>query len=244
MAHMFTYIKPESMISAFNKQKDTVLKERSICVARLGDLAVNMSYVNDDAFTLSLEDLKYGTQYSGRVINVDVSDEKDAAEMVEGFLHRMQMIHDQEVLEMREHIWKWYGLKWLEEQGITLDEYLDNIMSNEELKDKIHWKSFEEYIASDYLNVADTMNLISEFALTEEENNIYSKFIASDIIELRQSHSFETLKKQFDHEDEVFENKKSFTFGVEVVADSREEARKKLQAILADEEDGDFYIIG
>jgi hypothetical protein len=117
-------------------------------------------------------------------------------------------------------------------------------MSNEELKDKIHWKSFEEYIASDYLNVADTMNLISEFALTEEENNIYSKFIASDIIELRQSHSFETLKKQFDHEDEAFENKKSFTFGVEVVADSREEAREKLQAILADEEDGDFYIIG
>ncbi len=245
MAQMFTYIKPEFMIKVFREQRDAVLKERSICVARLGDLAVNMSYVNDDAFTLSLEDLKHGTQYSGRVINVDVSDEKEAAEMVNGFFHRMHLIHDQEVIEMREHIWKWYGMKWLEKQGLSLDSYLDNIMGNEELKDKIHWKGFEEYIASDYLNLSDTMNIIEEFALTEDEKAFYHKFVAADIIELQKKHSLEVIKEQFPHEDEeVSEKKNSFTFGVEIVAKSREEAREKLQKLIGKEEEGNCIIIG
>lgn len=244
MGRMFTYIKPEYMLHAFNQQKDTVLKERSICVARLGDLAVNMSRIDDESFSLCLEDTENGTQYSGRVVNVSISDEKEAAEMVKGFFHRMQLLNDREVVEKREHIWKWYGFKWLEKQGLSLDEYIDNILPNEELRDKVHWKSLEEFITSDYLNVVETINIIDEFALSEDEKNLYKKFVAKDIMELRQSESLASLQEQFIHEDNAFKNTQSFTFGVEVVADSREEARNKLREMFKDSEDGEFYIIG
>lgn len=241
---MFTYIKPEFMVQAFLQQRDTVLKERSICVARLGDMAVNMSMVDEETFTLSLEDVTNGTQYSGRVFNIDAATKEEAAEMVNGMFHRMQMINDQEVFEKRERIWKWYAMQWLDDEGISLDEYIDSWMGNDELKDKVHWKTFEDYISSDYLNVMDTMSLIEKFALTEEEKMLFQRFVAKDIVELRQNHSFQNVQESFNHEEPVFKNKKSFTFGIEVVADSREEARKKLKGIIEESEDGGFYIIG
>lgn len=241
---MFTYIKPEFMVQAFLQQRDTVLKERSICVARLGDMAVNMSMVDEETFTLSLEDVTNGTQFSGRVFNIDASTEEEAAEMVNGMFHRMQMINDQEVFEKRERIWKWYAMQWLDEEGISLDEYIDNWMGNEALKEKVHWKSFEDYISSDYLSIMDTMKLIEKYALTEEDKTNFQRFVAKDIVELRQHHSFENVQESFEHETNAFKNRKSFTFGIEVVADSREEARKKLKEIIDESEDGGFYIIG
>ena len=240
---MFTYIKPEFMIHAFKQQRDSLLSDRSICVARLGDYAVSMDKVDDNTFSLSLEKITTGAQFAGRIFNVETSEEEEIIPLVNDLFHKMQSIYDKEIFDRRENIWKWYAMRWLEEQDISLDEYLDSRMLNNTPDEYIHWKSFEEYIASDYLNVASTMDIIESFAEGEEERESYKSFAAKDIVELRQRNSLEAMQEIFDMHDEQ-KTRKAYSFGVDIVAGSRNEAREKLKTLLKGLEEGEVYIRG
>ena len=241
---MFTYIKPEFMIHAFCKQRESILRDRIICVARLGDLAVNMALIDENSFALSLENVRDGSQYSGRAINIKKSSQEDVVPVVEELFKRMQAINDKEIFDKREHIWKLYAMDWLENQGISFDDYIDSRMS--QLPDdegfEFHWKGLEEYISSDYLNVVDTMRIIEKYSQSEDEKKEYLDFVARDIVELRQHYSLAAMKEKFD-ENKKLENRKLFSFGIEVEADSRDEAREKLMRIIGEEKDS-FVIRG
>ncbi len=234
---MFTYIKPEFMIHAFSKQRDTLLKDRSICVARLGDLAVNMSVINEDTFALTLENLKDGAQFAGRAFNVKQSRTEDVVPVVEELFRKMQALNDQAIFNKREHVWKMYSMDWMENQAISFDDYMDSRMSRIPNDEGFHWKGLEEYISSDYLNVEDTMRIIQKYSESDEEKEEYLDFVARDIVELRQHHLLAALQEKFDEHNANFANRKLFAFGIEVEADSRDEAREKLYKIIGDEKD-------
>ncbi|SDB50706.1 hypothetical protein [Butyrivibrio sp. INlla16] len=234
---MFTYIKPEFMIHAFTKQRDTTLKDRSICVARLGDLAVNMSLIDENSFALSLENVKDGAQYSGRAFNIKKSAEEDIVPIVEDLFRKMQLLNDQEVFNKREHVWKMYAMDWLENQGISFDDYIDSRMSHLTKDEGFHWKGLEEYLSSDYLNVVDTMRIIEKYSQSEEEKKEYIDFVARDIVELRRHYSLAAMQEKFDEHNARFANRKMFAFGIEVEADSRDEAREKLKKIIGEEKE-------
>ncbi|WP_026512108.1 hypothetical protein [Butyrivibrio sp. LC3010] len=235
---MFTYIKPEFLIHAFCKQRDELLKNRSICVARLGNLSVSMTRINDDSFSLSLEDVQNGTQYSGRAFNIKRSKEEDIIPMVEDLFKKMQTIYDQERFNKREHVWKMYALDWLESHGISFDDYIDSRMSHLPNDGGLHWKSLEDYISSDYMNLSATMRIIAKYSDSEEEKKEYTDFVARDIVELRQHYSLAAMQEKFDKHDEILQNRKAFSFSIEVEADSRDEAREKLKKIIGDNSDG------
>lgn len=235
---MFTYIKPEFMIHAFSKQRDTLLKDRSICVARLGDLAVNMSLIDDDSFALSLENVRDGSQYSGRAFNVKKSKTEDIVPVVEELFNKMQTIHDQIVFGKRENIWKMYAMDWLVTQGISFDDYIDSRMSQLPEEEGLHWKKFEDYIATDYLNVGVTISIIEKFAQSEEEKKDYIDFVAKDILELRQRHSLAAMQEKFKEHDEKMESVRMFAFGIEIEADTRDEAREKLLKLIGKDAKG------
>lgn len=241
---MFTYIKPEFMIHAFCQQRDTTLLERSICVARLGDFAVMMEKVNDEAFSLSLENVSDGAMYAGKIFNIKNLKAEDVTPIVESLFRQMQVINEKETFDKRETIWKWYALSWLDSQDISPDEYLDNRLGHIGADDYPHWKSFEEYISQDYLSVAQTMDIISRYAGDDEEKEKFKKFAAKDIVEIRQRHSLEAMQEEFAARTEGYETKKTYGFGIEVVADSRMEAREKLEALLKDTLEGEFIIRG
>ncbi|WP_026528089.1 hypothetical protein [Butyrivibrio sp. VCD2006] len=234
---MFTYIKPEFMIHAFNKQRDSILKDRSICVARLGDLAVNMSLIDENSFALTLENVKDGSQYSGKAFNVERQGQEDIVPVVEQLFKKMQLINDQETFDKREHIWKLYAMDWLENQGISFDDYIDSWMSQLPSVDGCHWKGLEDYISSDYMNVVDTMRIIEKFSQSEEEKKEYLDFVARDIVELRQHNSLAAIQDKLNEHVEKLTNRKMFAFGIEVEADSRDEAREKLKKIIGDDKE-------
>ncbi len=240
---MFTYIKPEFMIHAFKQQRDILLDGRSICVARLGDFAVSMGKVSDNSFSLSLENVVTGAQYAGKVFNVDTSSEDEIIPLVDEMFHKMQDINEKEIFEKRECIWKWYAMSWLKEQDISFEEYFDNHMLHNAPEEYAHWKSFEEYMAQDSLNVAATMELIDKYVYSEEEKNAYKAFAAKDIVELRQRQSLETMQESFAG-NSGHQERKAYSFGIDVVADSREEAREKLRNILNALDGGEFFLRG
>ncbi len=235
---MFTYIKPEFMIHAFYKQRDTILKNRSICVARLGDLAVNMSLIDENSFALSLENVKDGSQFSGRAFNVKRSKEEDIVPIVEDLFRKMQILNDQEIFNKRESIWKMYAYEWLENQGISFDDYIDSRLSQLPDEESLHWKSLEDFIATDYLNVSATMRIIERYSQSDEEKKEYIDFVAKDILELRQHHSLAAMQEKFQENDENMESVKMFAFGVEVQADNRDEAREKLLKLIGKDVEG------
>lgn len=240
---MFTYIKPEFMIHTFTQQRDNVLNERSLCVARLNDYAIQMAKVDDSTFSLSLENASEGATYAGKVININNTNEASIALIVDDLFRRMQAINEKEIFDMRENIWKWYALSWLEEQDISLEDYLDSRMGHS-YEEMPHWKSFEEYMADDYLSIASTMNIINKYAQTPEESEKYRTFAAKDIVEVRQRHSLDIIQKEFAAKADGYEKKKTYGFGIEIVADSRNEAREKLEALLKDTPVGEFIIRG
>ncbi len=235
---MFTYIKPEFMIHAFCKQRDTILKNRSICVARLGDLAVTMSLIDENSFALSLENVKDGSQYSGRAFNIKRAAQEDIVPVVEELFRKMQSLNDQEIFDKRESVWKMYALDWLESQGISFDDYIDSRLSQLPDEEGLHWKSLEEYIATDYLNVAATMRIIEKFSPSDEEKKELTDFVAKDIVELRQHYSLAAMQEKFDEHDAKMESVKMFAFGVEVEADNRDEAREKLMKLIGKDVQG------
>ncbi len=229
---MFTYIKPEFMIHAFCKQRDTILKDRNICVARLGDLAVNMSLIDENSFALSLENVKDGSQFSGRAFNIKRSSEKDIVPVVEDLFKKMQILHDQAVFDKRESIWKMYAMDWLESQDISFDDYIDSRLSQLPDEEGLHWKSLEDYIATDYLNLGATMRIIAKYSQSEDEKAEYTDFVAKDIVELRQHYSLAAMQQQFQEHDDRMSQIKKFAFGVEVEAENRDEAREKLLQLI------------
>ncbi len=240
---MFTYIKPEFMITAFCQQRDTTLLDRSICVARLGDFAVTMEKVDDHRFSLSLENSDENTQYAGKIFDIEKSSEEEVASVVNDLFKKMKYINEKQIFDKRENIWKMYALSWLKEQDISLDDYLD-IQMGRDMDEKTRLESFEEYMSHEYLNVGSTMHIIEEFAQSDEEREILKTFAAKDIVELRQRHSLEQLQEEFEsRKDEIFE-KKIYGFGIEVVAQSRDEAREKLQDLLKNTAAGEFIIRG
>ena len=230
LAVVFTYIKPEFMIHAFKQQRDTLLNDRGICVARLGDIAVTMDKVDENSFSLSLENITNGVQYAGRIFNIVRSDPDEVVPLVEELFKKMQLINDKDIFEKRETIWRWYAMSWLEEQDISLDEYLETRMLVNSSDDQIHWKSFEEYISDDYLNVAATVDIIERFA-SDEEKEIYKTFAAKDIVELSQRRSYESIQESFENAPEE-DVQKSYSFAIDVTASSRTEAREKLSELL------------
>ena len=199
-----------------------------------------MSLIDEDSFALSLENLKDGSQYSGRAFNIKKSSEEDIIPLVEELFKRMQAINDQEIFDKREHIWKLYAMDWLENQGISFDDYIDSRMSQLPSND-FHWERLEEYISGDYLNMVDTMRIIEKFTESEEEKKEYLDFVARDIVELRQHYSLAALQEEFDEHDKQLANKKMFAFGIEVEAGSREEAREKLMKMIG--EDKESFVI-
>ena len=235
---MFTYIKPEFMIHAFCKQRDAILKNRSICVARLGDLAVTMSLIDENSFALSLENVKDGSQYSGRAFNIKRAAQEDIVPVVEELFRKMQSLNDQEIFDKRESVWKMYALDWLESQGISFDDYIDSRLSQLPDEEGLHWKSLEEYIATDYLNVAATMRIIEKYSPSDEEKKELTDFVAKDIVELRQHYSLAAMQEKFDEHDAKMESVKMFAFGVEVEADNRDEAREKLMKLIGKDVQG------
>ena len=235
---MFTYIKPEFMIHAFCKQRDTILKDRNICVARLGDLAVNMSLIDENSFALSLENVKDGSQFSGRAFNIKRSSEEDIVPVVEDLFKTMQILHDQAVFDKRESIWKMYAMDWLESQDISFDDYIDSRLSQLPDEESLHWKSLEDFIATDYLNVSATMRIIERYSQSDEEKKEYIDFVAKDIVELRQHHSLAEMQEKFQEHDENMESVKMFAFGIEVQADNRDEAREKLLKLIGKDVEG------
>ncbi|WP_408070500.1 hypothetical protein [Butyrivibrio sp. JL13D10] len=235
---MFTYIKPEFMIHAFCNQRDTILKDRSICVARLGNLAVNMSLIDENSFALSLENVKDGSQFSGRAFNIKRVKTEDIVPVVEELFRKMQILNDQEVFNKRESVWKMYAMDWLEKQGISFDDYIDSRLSQLPDEEGIHWKSLEDYIATDYLNVAVTMTIIDKYSISEEEKSELTDFVANDIVELRRHYSLAAMQEKFQEHNERMENVKMFAFGIEVEADSREEAREKLLKLIGENKEG------
>ncbi len=241
---MFTYIKPEFMIHAFKQQRDTLLDGRNICVARLGDFAIFMGKVDENSFSLSLENVVSRTQYAGRVFNVETSDQKEIVSLIDDMFQKMQLVNEKEIFDRRECIWKWYAMSWLEEQDISFEEYFDNHMMHNAPEEYAHWKSFEEYMAQDYLNVASTMAIIEKYAFSDEEKENYKAFAAKDIVELRQKQSLESLQESFDSSDHDHNEKKAYSFGIDVVANSREEAREKLSNALNAFKDIEFYLRG
>ncbi len=240
---MFTYIKPEFMIAAFCQQRDTTLLDRSICVARLGDFAVTMERVDDHRFSLSLENATENTQYAGKIFDIDKSTKEEIATVVDDLFKKMQYINEKQIFDNRENIWKMYALSWLKEQNISLDDYLDIHMTGE-MDEQTHWESFEEYMSHEYLNVGSTMRIIEEYAQSDEEREQLKSFAAKDIVELRQRHSLEQMQEEFASRKDDFFEKKIYGFGIEVVAQSRDEAREKLQALLKDTTSGEFIIRG
>ena len=240
---MFTYIKPEFMIHAFCKQRDSILKDRSICVARLGDLAVNMSLINEDSFALTLENVKDGAQFSGKAFNIKNSEPEDIIPIVEELFRKMQAINSKEIFDKRERIWKMYAMDWLKTQGISFDDYIDSRMSQLQGDDGFHWKGLEEYVSSDYLNMVDTMRIIEKYSQSEEEKKELLDFVARDIVELRQHYSLAAMQEKFDEHNKRLENRKMFAFGIEVEADTRDEAREKLRKIIGEEKES-FVIRG
>lgn len=241
---MFTYIKPEFMIHAFKQQRDSILKNRSICVARLGEFAVSMDMIDEDSFSLSLENVKTGSQYAGKIINIKAMDEEEIIPMVNDLLRMMQTINDKEIFDNREQIWKWYAMNWLENQDISLNDYIESRMMHNAQDEGFHWKSFEEYMAKDYLNMAATMAVIDRFAGSLEEKEKYKAFAAKDIVELRQKRSYEVVQETFAAKNEGLTTPKTYGFGIEVVAESRVEAREKLQSLLKNVDQGIFFIRG
>lgn len=241
---MFTYIKPEFMIHAFCQQRDTALVDRSICVARLGDFAIMMEKVNDDAFSLSLENVVNGSLYAGKIFNVKNLSAQDISPVVEELFKHMQTIHEKENFDNRETIWKWYAMNWLEDKDISLDEYIETRMTHGQGDECPHWKNFEDYMNQDYLNVSTTMNIIDKYAENEDEKTRLKNFAAKDIVELRQRHSLEAMQEEFASKEEVIDERKLYGFSIEVAASSRAEAREKLEKLLKDEPKGDFIIRG
>ena len=240
---MFTYIKPEFMIHTFTEQRDNVLNDRSLCVARLGNYAVQMSKIDESTFSLSLENAFEGATYAGKIININDTGEEAIALVVEDLFRRMQSINEKEIFDMRENIWKWYALSWLKDQDISLEDYLDSRMGHS-YDEMPHWKSFEEFMSEDYLSIASTMDIINRYAQTPEECEKYRTFAAKDIVEMRQRHSMDAIKEEFAAKEDGYENTKTFGFGIEVVADSRNEARQKLEEILKNAPVGEFTIRG
>ncbi|WP_197029534.1 hypothetical protein [Butyrivibrio sp. AE3004] len=215
-----------------------ILKDRSICVARLGNLAVSMTRIDDNAFALSLEDVNDGTQFSGRAFNIMRSKEEDIIPIVEELFRKMQAIYDQEVFDKRERVWKMYAMDWLENQGISFDDYIDSRMASLPNDEGIHWKSLEEYIASDYLILASTISIIGKYAQSDEEKKELTDFAAKDIVELRQHHSLAAMQEKFAQHDAELNNRKRFAFGVEIEAESRDEAREILKKLIGEKSDG------
>ncbi len=241
---MFTYIKPEFMIHAFCQQRDTALVGRSICVARLGDFAITMEKVNEEAFSLSLENAVSGSLYAGKIFNIKNLNAEDITPIVEDLFRQMQAINEKEIFDNRETIWKWYALNWLDGQNISLDEYIESRVGQHASEDAPHWKSFEEYMSHDYLNVSATMNLIEKYADNEDEKTIFRNFVAKDIVEIRQRHSLEAMQEELESGKKDNELPKTYGFGIEVVADSRDEAREKLARLLENVPKGEFIIRG
>ncbi len=241
---MFTYIKPEFMIHAFCQQRDTALVGRSICVARLGDFAIMMEKVNDDAFSLSLENVVDGALYAGKIFDIKNHTAEDISPVVEDLFKQMQIINEKETFENRETIWKWYAMSWLEGQDISLDEYIEARMTHGTNDEYPHWESFEEYMSQDYLNVSMTMNIIEKYAENEDEMTRFRNFAAKDIVEIRQRHSLEAMQEELSAKEAEHEAKKTYGFGIEVIADSRAEAREKLKKALKAAGEDDFIIVG
>ena len=240
---MFTYIKPEFMISAFTQQRDSLTGGRTICVARLGDFAVSMEKIDSDSFSLCLENVVTGAQHAGKIFNITMVSQEEVTPIVEKMFHKMQSIYEKQVFDRRECIWKWYAMGWLEEQDISLDEYLESRMLSNSPDNYVHWKTFEEYMGSDYLNVASTMDIIERFASSEEEIELYKTFAVRDIVELRQKKSLEAIL-QHASDNIMIDHRKVFSFGVDVIAESRVEAREKLKALLSELDEGEFFIRG
>jgi hypothetical protein len=155
----------------------------------------------------------------------------------------MQLLNDQEVFDRREHIWKMYAMDWLENQGISFNDYIDSRMSQLPNDEGIHWKSLEDYISEDYLNVANTMRIIEKYSQSDKEKKEYLDFVAKDIVELTQNHSLAAMQAKFDEHDARLASRKMFAFGIEVEADSREEAREKLKKIIGENSE-EFIVRG
>ncbi len=240
---LFTYIKPEFMIHAFLQQRDTLLNGRSICVARLGEFSISMTKVDEDTFSLSLENVETGSQHSGKIFNIKNTDHSEIVPLVNELFHKMQNLNEKQIFDHREDIWKWYAMSWLEEQDISLNDYLESRMLGTGIDEYAHWKSFEEYMSVDYLNVASTMNIIDRFASSEEEKKEYKAFAAKDIVELRQRQTLENIREKYPDGEEA-EVRKAYSFGIDVVAESRAQAKEKLMNALKNFSDGEFYIRG
>jgi hypothetical protein len=105
-------------------------------------------------------------------------------------------------------------------------------------EESLHWKSLEDFIATDYLNVSATMRIIERYSQSEEEKKEYIDFVAKDIVELRQHHSLAAMQEKFQEHDENMESDKMFAFGVEVQADNRDEAREKLLKLIGKDVEG------
>ncbi|WP_026660854.1 hypothetical protein [Butyrivibrio sp. AC2005] len=197
-----------------------------------------MSLIDENSFALSLENVKDGSQYSGRAFNIKRAAQEDIVPVAEELFRKMQSLNDQEIFDKRESVWKMYALDWLESQGISFDDYIDSRLSQLPDEEGLHWKSLEEYIATDYLNVASTMRIIEKYSPSDEEKKELTDFVAKDIVELRQHYSLAAMQEKFDEHDAKMESVKMFAFGVEVEADNRDEAREKLMKLIGKDVQG------
>ena len=240
MSRMFRYIQNDDVLKSFLEFRDSILRERSVVIARHGDYSLYLKEISQDVLGLTIENTEKHKVIQDRTYNVNETTDALVSRGVRHACQKMAELSDGDVNRRRLQIWKWYVIDWQKENAQKSREFVEKEISwdEESITSEEKIMDMESFLHGDYLNLGNTISLIERY-LSEDEahKEKFKRFAIEDIMEMTSEDTKERALVEAEKERlEDGMKKHTYRFTVSVEATDREHARAALLSYLAGDE--------